>query len=137
MMDEMWMMRPQRRWRICGTRARVSAMIELRFSSTMRSQTSSVMASMGCGWLVPALLMRMSTRPICSRAARARRSASSRRAGGAVGDDVPAAPAGAREDLVEGAAQLVLVAAGDDDVGAGLGQAAGHGLAQALAAAGH
>ena len=65
MIDEMWMMRPQRRSFICGTSARVSAMHEVRFSSTMRSQASSVISSIACGLLLPALLTRMSTLPIC------------------------------------------------------------------------
>src|SRR5262249_53002867 len=53
-----------------------------------------------------------------------------------VGDDAGAAAAGAGQDLREGGPQLVLVPAGDDDVGPGLGQAAGHRLAEALAAPG-
>src|SRR5439155_22604646 len=54
-----------------------------------------------------------------------------------VGDDVSALAVGAGEDLVEGGAQFVLVPAGNDDVGAGLGEGAGHGEAKSLAAAGH
>jgi len=52
-----------------------------------------------------------------------------------VGDDVPAATAGVFEDLVEGDAQFVFVAAGNDNVGPRFGHAAGHRLAETFTAA--
>ena len=54
-----------------------------------------------------------------------------------VGDEVLTAAAGAFEDFGKGGFQFALRAAGDDDVGSRLGQAASHRLAQSLAAAGH
>ena len=56
---------------------------------------------------------------------------------GHVGDHVSAFAAGAGEDLVERFLKFVFVAAGDDDVGPGLGQGTGDRQAQALAAAGY
>ena len=56
----------------------MSAMIELKLTSRMRSHVSSVMASMACGAFIPALLMRMSTRPMTSSAVFAKRVMSAR-----------------------------------------------------------
>ena len=135
MIEEMWMIRPHRRSFIGPTSARVRAMHELRFSSTSRSQSSSWISSIGCGILLPALLTRMSTWPISSMAESASRRTSSRRVMSATKwttlTPVPDA------DLVRGGPELVLVSAGDDDVGAGLRETAGHRLAEPLAAPGH
>ena len=136
MIDEMWMTRPQRRSFICGTRARVRAMTELRLISSTSSQASSVMASMACGLLVPALLMRMSTRPICVEGGlrpgvRPRRGGSCRRR-----RSLPLRPVPARISSRAGCSsfscRLEMTTSAP-----GLGQAAGHRLAQALAAARH
>ena len=51
MIEEMWMIRPQRRSFIGATSARVRAMHELRLSSTSRSQSSSLISSIGCGMI--------------------------------------------------------------------------------------
>ena len=73
-------------------------MHELRFSSTSRSQSSSLIWSMGCGVLLPALLTRMSTWPMASTAAWASRSASSRsrHVGDEIGDPRLRARSGSR-----------------------------------------
>ena len=47
-----------------------------------------------------------------------------------------APPPGALEYVSEGGPQLILVPAGDNDIGAGFSQSARHGLAQTFAAAG-
>ena len=54
-----------------------------------------------------------------------------------VGHDVLDSDLEPRADLADGSFELVLMPAGDDDIGPGLGQPTGHCLAQALAAAGH
>ena len=135
MIDEMWMIRPHCRSFMDGTSARVSAMHELRFSSTSLSQSSSRIWSIGWGMLLPALLTRMSTRPIASMAACGQLVGLVAMAH--VGDDVLDPGRRGGPDLAGGGLKLVLVPAGDDDVGAGLGEAPGHGLAQALASPGH
>src|SRR5947208_61656 len=56
------MTRPQRRSFICGTRARVSDITDVKLISITLSQFSSVMRSIGSGMFVPALLTRMSMR---------------------------------------------------------------------------
>lgn len=53
-------------------------MHELRLSSTSRSQSASTICSVGCGRLLPALLTRMSTRPIAASALSASRRTFSR-----------------------------------------------------------
>ena len=71
-------MRPQRRSFMPGASARVSTIELVTFSSTSASQSSSRIASAGCGIFQPALLIRISTLPRRAVASRARRSASGR-----------------------------------------------------------
>jgi len=58
------MIRPQRRSFMPGTTARVKRHHGVEVDLHHGAQSSSVMVSMDCGTLVPALLMRMSTLPI-------------------------------------------------------------------------
>ena len=56
---------------------------------------------------------------------------------GEVGDDVPDLDCEPGGDVAAGGFELILVPAGDDDIGTGLGEPAGHGFAETLAAAGY
>ena len=128
-------MRPHRRSFIGPTSARVSAMHELRLSSTSRSQSSSVICSVGWGVLLPALLTRMSTLPIAASALSASCRTCSRTRH--IGDEMGDPHAGARANFGLRGHEFFLMPAGDDDVGTGLGETPGHRLAQALAAPRH
>jgi len=52
-----------------------------------------------------------------------------------IGDEPGAAAVRAVKDLVQSRFELIFVTAGDDDIGAGFGEAACHGLSEAFAAA--
>ena len=128
------MMRPQPRAFICGARRRVSAMTELRLISSTSSQFSSVIASMASGSIGAGVVDENVDAP--GQLERLLGQSGHVLAPAHVGDDEGTSAVQPLEDVVEGGPQLVLVAAGNDDVGPGLGQAARHRLAEALAAAG-
>ena len=134
--EDTLIIRPHRRSFIGPTSARVSAMHELRLSSTRPSQSSSMICSVGCG-CVAAGVVDQDVDP--AHRARALR----RRAGGTSSRCVISATkwatlhAGARPDIGLRGRKLFFMPAGDDDVGAGLRETAGHGFAKALAASRH
>ncbi len=135
MIDEIWMTRPQRRGFIWGTRARVSAMHEERFSSRIVSQSSSRISSMAPSLLLPALLIRMSTRPISASTASANR-ADSARSDRSASNQATLAPVPSPISRAA-ALQLVAVPGRNGDLGSGLRQPTRHGFAESAAAAGH
>ena len=105
-------------------------MHELRFSSTSRSQSSSRIWSIGCGQ-VGAGVVDQDVDP-AHRLDGRRGEPRDVVAAGHVGDDVLDPGRRPRPDLLGRGLELVLVPAGDDDVGARLGEAGRHRLAQAL-----
>src|SRR5262249_27795879 len=98
MIDEMWMIRPHLRAFICGTRARVSSMTDVRLISRTESQSWSRISSIGWGTLVPGVVAGVAQAARRGWGVRGRGGAAP--GGGMVGEEIAPAAAGAGGDAI-------------------------------------
>ena len=134
MIEEMWMIRPQRRSFMPGAKARVRAMQLVRFSSTRRSQSSSRIWSIGLGEVGAGVVDE--DIDLAQGHDGGVGQAEDVVAPGHVGDDVLDAGAAGAGRFPRRRPQFVFVAAGNHQAAPALGEDRRHRLAEALAAAG-